>query len=511
MQDDSDNYSAALKTTNADYSTVTGYINDIGSISAGTHGEVTTGKIFNPYKIHVEFQNPNNSASWIGVATWNTDGTFSRTTVTVNKNSTYNHDYVFLSTVAYVRISYRTSNSETMSYTVFHYTEKEVISLRNSVENNNAEVPSIRKQPFYNALTEAPCYDHLFVNRFGSMCTIPAESVHHIRISSSIGFNVIELHPQATATDGVYIVNHLEGGTFGRYFHHVDGTTDISAIKPADKTWQWIEENVRYNSQFPKYQTRPTTLEEALSACKVHNIIPLMKIPNSYVRDILDTYMGKNQYIVYDGTRMADGNDAFIFVWETIATKEEIVEYCQSIGAPLLYGISNVASFTEETLQDIIKTLHGMGIYTAVSYEGDNWYKYRRIGVDAVGAVLNTNRLQQGNTYNLSTLTSTSDFTVTGGTVSENVITLADEGTITCANIDSNKRQLARVDLEVVYSGSLKLTDGLGEFRGDRTYSSATGNLIISTAVINGKINFTLTAVGAVTITDINYKVSVLG
>lgn len=350
-------------------------------------------------------------------------------------------------------------------------------------------------------------YDHLFIGRTGSKIVIPAESIYHVNISHSLGYKVIECHPQRTS-DGHYFVHHLSSGKFANYFDSVD-STDISGVKASEVTWQWIVDNVRYKSTVPKYRTRPTTLEEFLHGCKENCLIPLMKFDYADVKELTINILGKNNYIVYGGTRETEG-DAVIFQWGSHNTAEEILAFCNSIGKPLIYGNSKFAgTFTDEEVKAVVELLHANGYLVASSYEGnDYWRKQRTLGIDMCGGTRTLNRLVSGNTYNIETIFDTSEFTVTGGTVADNIITLEEGGTITCANIDNTKKQLAHVDLTVDFDGILTLTGGLGEFLGDIEFNSADGKLIICTAAINSKVNFTLTAgEGGTVIKDIKYKV----
>lgn len=377
-----------------------------------------------------------------------------------------------------------------------------------SVENSVAEVSGIPQ--LLTPMTLYPCYDHLFVNNTGNRAVIPHESIYHVNISRSLGYRVIEANVQITS-DGHYFVNHLaRDGTFGNFFYAVDGT-DISQVAANTVTWQWIEDNVRYMSTVPKYRTRPTTLEEFLIGCKQNQLIPLLKFLDNNIKAMTERIMGKNNYIVYGGTREMAG-DAVIFRWETHSTLSEILEFCDSIGKPLIYGTSNFQNtFTKEETASVIEALHNHGYMVCMSYEANEfWRQYRPLGIDFCGGTRTTNRLVTGNTYNLENIFNTNDFTITGGTVTDNVITLTENGTITCANIDNANRQIAHVDLDVDFDGVLTLTGGLGEFRGDIDFDSTDGKLIVCTAVINKPINFTLTAKGgSATIKGIKYKVSI--
>lgn len=231
--------------------------------------------------------------------------------------------------------------------------------------------------------------------------TIPHESIYHVRVSKALGYDVIEANVHSTI-DGVFIVNHLSHGNFGQYFHHVDNQTDISEVAVAYVTWQWIEENVRYNSQIEKYQTRPCRLEEFLGECRTQGLIPFIDVIDPRVTEIVEKYMGGG-YIAYNARR-ADCPNGIIYHWVSKPNKEEIVAYCESIGKPFIYGMANPKDFSEEELIDIVGELHKRGYYIGVSYDDNNWYKYAYYGFDFNGTQTRVNRIKEGNLCNYNSI-----------------------------------------------------------------------------------------------------------
>lgn len=491
-----------------DWALTNGYIDDTGNLHKQTlHLEVTSEKIYYPKQVTFALEKNGASNSWYELSKWDINGSFiGRETHTVTTNQV-SKTWEFDDDVYFIRLSWKTDQNEITSASIIYNTSNGIKNNAQKAEKNNISV-DLASSSVINRVLERPCYDHLFVNRTGNNIVIPHESIYHVNISKALGYKVIEANVQKTS-DNHYFVNHLASGAFGGYFHAADGVTDISEIQASDVTWAWIEENVRYNSAVPKYRTRPTTLEEFLIGCKQNELIPLMKFIDSDVAEMTRNIMGDNNYIVYEGTRETAG-DAVIFRWESYDTLEDIVSFCDSIGKPLIYGSNKFnGTFTKTETQNIINALHERGYLVSVSYEGnDYWRKYSQWGIDICGGTRTTNRIETGNLYNLETIFNTNDFIITNGTITDNVITLQNGGTLACANIDSSNKQIARVDLEIDYDGIITLTGGLGEFRGDISFDSTDGKLIISTAVINGPVNFSLTANGQVIIKDIKYKVS---
>ena len=350
-----------------------------------------------------------------------------------------------------------------------------------------------------------PCYDHLFVNRTGENVIIPHESVYHIRISAKLGFNCIEANIAKTS-DGVYIVNHLNNGKFGGFFHHVDGTTDISNIAVSSVTWAWIVENVRYNSTIPKYRTRPCTLEEFLGECKQQNIIPFATAGDSDMIAVVDSIMGKNNYIAYGASR-TNAPDAIICHWvSNLSTKQAILEYCQSVGTPFIFGMGNAGSFTDEQLAEIVSTLHQNGFLIGTSYDDTKWYKYSRLGFDFNGTQYLCNRLQNGNICNFETIFNFDDFTITNGTVSDGVVTFASDGSI-APNISATVIPLGIVDVEIEFSGKIQLQSRsiFGNYTLENTDRAS---YFLSAPILNNHPRINIVCYEGTTIYDIKFKAS---
>lgn len=352
-----------------------------------------------------------------------------------------------------------------------------------------------------------PCYDHLFVGKSAGNTVIPHESLYHVRISKALGFDIIEANIASTS-DGVYIVNHLNDRKFGRYFHHADGQTDISDIAVSSVTWDWICQNVRYNSTLKKYQTRPSRVEEFLSECRQQNIIPFIYSADPAVLEIADSYMGKNNYIAY-GAEREKCPTAIIYHWVTKTSKEEIIEYCEQVGKPLIYGMSNPTAFTDAELREIIDALHTRGFWIGCSYADYEWHKYSAMGFDLNGTQLAINRMQCGNLYNFDTLLSFDDFNVTGASEVDGELVFSANGTIE-PDINDTILGLGAVDIEISFSGTITM-HGIGERTVAYTYTSdGTLPFFVATPIIGGSPKFTADVTSGTIVKDIKYKASKL-
>lgn len=347
-----------------------------------------------------------------------------------------------------------------------------------------------------------PMYDHLFVNS-GENAVIPHESLYHVRISKRLGFNVIEVN-LAKTSDDVYVVNHFNNGAFGTYFHHVDGTTDIRNTLVSSVTWDWIVENVRYNSTIPKYRTRPSRLEEFLAECKQQGLVPLVMMPNQSVLDIAESYMGHDNYIAYGGTR-ALCPTAVIFQWQNLASKDAILKYCRGIGTPLIYGMSNVGNFTESELREIVTALHNEGFWIGTSYADASWYRYSNVGFDIIGTQRMINRIDRGNKYNIDSMFGFSGYIYTNAEESDGVLTFNADGTIS-PDIPNDAITVGGIDLQIVFDGEITIP-AFGELSSMTYTRDASIPIFVTTPLINKSQKITLQVKAGTVIYDCTYRV----
>ena len=351
-----------------------------------------------------------------------------------------------------------------------------------------------------------PCYDHLFVNTPSEYITIPHESLYHVRISKSFGFNCIEANI-ATTSDNVYLVNHFDNGKFGGYFHHIDGTTDISNTLVSSVSWNWVVQNVRYNSTITKYRTRPARLEEFLGECKQQNIIPFIQVKESGVVTVADKIMGKGNYIAYNATR-DECQFSMIFIWASATSKESIMNICDTYGRPFIYGMGNPDFFTDEQLKDIINTLHNNGYWIGTSYNDNLWYKYANMGFDILGAVRQINRLETGNICNYHTIYNFNNFTYTNATETGGTLRFTADGTLS-PNISTNTFEVCALDMEIFFNGTISY-NAKGEKLSQIITSDGQYPYFIAIPIINGNPKLELSVLSGTTVYDIKYKASSL-
>ena len=394
----------------------------------------------------------------------------------------------------YIAFCYRT-------YGQYHPTIKIYKPVWNTAESDADGKPTVASAEFFRF---KPCYDHLFVGRGGNNVTIPHESIYHVRLSRLFGFNTIEAN-LAKTSDGVFIVNHLASdGKFGAYFHHVDNQTDISNIAVSSVTWSWIVTNVRYNSRLPQYRTRPCRLEEFLAECRQQNIIPFVTSNDPDAVAIVKKIMGDNNYIAYGGNR-TNNPDAIIYTWVTRTTKQEIVDYCESVGKPFIYGMANPTSFSDADLQDIVNTLHEMGYWIGTSYADINWYKYARMGFDLNGTQKQVNRIESGNVCNYNSIFGFDDFAFTNATEANGVLAYSADGTLSPENLPTESGIYA-FDLEVEFVGSISVP-AIGEWYESATYNSdGAYPIFLCVPIVGGVPSLSVSVANGTVIKDVKYK-----
>ena len=487
---------------NVDFIEYDGYYNKTGEIIGASEiqKEKYTNKIDVEAYHNIEFTltYPEEMYMWAAYCTFDADGNFiSRDVFRPSKDasSAYCKPEV-TSNAKFVSFTYRSYDVATVVITA----DYNFVKLIDDAINTN--VSKIRIN--YKLPTRA-CYDHLFVRNEGTRITIPHESLYHVRASRLFGFNCIEANVSSTS-DGVFIVNHLIGNKFERFFVHADGVTDISEIDVSTVTWDWIAENVRYKTSIPQYRTRPCRLEEFLGECRQQEIIPFITSSDAAAVALANQYMGKGNFIAYNGDRDKCPTEV-IYRWMSEPTKEDILAKCELYGKPFIYGMSNVKNFSDSELKDIVKAVHEAGYWIGVSYVDENWHKYADLGFDVNGTQARINRIENGNICNLDSLFNFDDFIYTNAAETNGTLVFSADGTIS-PKISNDAFSMCAFDVEISFVGTITIP-AIGEGKGAHTYSSdGSYPFFVAIPIINGSPKVTITVNNGTIINDMKYKAS---
>ena len=478
-----------------------GYIGTDGNMNTQSANlEITSTPIYDVTSIDITFTFEESKSQWCAICAYNRMGqkvgdrqTYSVTGTVLNATFTRPEN------AAYLRFSFRSYGGG--------YTLSANGAYSSASASKRTNVVISRTNNLF-AKMGKPCYDHLFVQNSGSQITIPHQSPFDVRAAKRFGFNMIEGNVQSTS-DGHYFVNHLDSDNkFGRYFTHVDGTTDISDIVASTVTWEWMLENVRYKSSIAKYRTPPCSLEDFLSECRQNDLVPFLSIPSAEVVTIADKYMGKDNYVAYTGSRLYCPTQT-CYAWKSESTKDSILKYCIKMGKPFIYGMANPGSFTDVELREIVDTLHENGFMIGTAYQDTNWHKYAAMGFDFVAGMGMVNRMSSGNLHNFNSIFNWNDFTATNATETDGTLVFSSDGTIV-PNANTGTYQLAMIDVEVVFAGTITL-NAIGEQFNNMTFASdGTHPVFMPIPIVNGGIKPTINVSAGTTIYEITYLASVV-
>lgn len=453
----------------------------------------------------INYQTDHTGELWVVYMIEFKDGTLTRyapANVGSNQKPLYTIDIP--ANAEYIAFSYRTYGET--------YTNK-VYSIRNIAKPGltQAEISkdisrnTFRSSNAFNPYRFCPFHDHLFIenNYLGLDGIIPSESLHHVRISRRLGFNVMEGNCHKTY-DNHYVIIHGSSGKFGGEVVHIDGETDISNVAISSKTLEWIQENVIYNSSIAKYRTTIPTIEEWLIECRESGIVPLLQMVDKGTYDIANQIMGKDNYIAYHGDRKL--TSAPIVEYLSLETKDAILEHCRMMGVPYLYTMANPSSFTDSELTEIVDAVHQEGFMIGIAgcyLTETDWQRVRNLGFDFSASGWRTPEIVMGDIADLTSEQDFSAFDIEGGTVSGGVLSLDEGGTVGWSS--DVGVFLSSYSLHIVFDGTIKVK--MGNYINNLTLTSdGTKDIWLSTYRLNTFPNFIITATASTDITSITFK-----
>jgi hypothetical protein len=337
---------------------------------------------------------------------------------------------------------------------------------------------------------------------------IPNQSITDIEICSRLGTKIMEFNTHILS-DGSFIVCHGRDNKWGYQFYHTEGT-DITDVDISSCTLEYVKTYIRNKSTYAKFRTAPLTLEEALLEAKARGITPLIMYKDVEMALLAERIMGRGNYILYKHGDVPNPTNAEMVLLGTyndgVNPKKDIDLY-----NPLWLNVVMLAETPDSTRKDVVDYLHQKGLYaSAGDYNQGSKYgvtpqrvqDFMKMGVDIFASDYSVNFFADGNLCNLYGDIDYSDFNHTG-TVDTYLI--LEDGDTVQPNASMNSVFLGKGYLRIRYSGTLNIS--LGKISGDVISDGESSNNFSSVFVENTP-TFTLTAVGNVTIYEIEYHAS---
>ena len=370
-------------------------------------------------------------------------------------------------TVREQNIYVRYAVNSTFTDWVYIATEDDIESLQAEIDSNTGVLQG-KTDITSLFLQGSPFYSHCFLDATASETAanenvIPSESIHDIEFARRVGFKVIEANTQETA-DGQYVVIHGIDNNWGYEVYDLAGS-DISNTAINTCTMDWIREHVRYRSKYAKYRTVPLELTEWLKACRMNNLIPLVRIRKSEDIDLVNNIMGKNNYIAYNASRSDTDGCLMIYVGSGVTTYEQFVERFVGTIPPAIIALGNWNSWSVSDVEKAVKWTHDNGLL--IGAPGNYMtqaaiQKYYMLGFDAFSSTSNIPPITYGNLLNISSDEgySSADFNTTGTVNADGVLVLSKDQYIELAASKKQSQYIAGATLFIRFSGSPVITMG---------------------------------------------------
>lgn len=359
------------------------------------------------------------------------------------------------------------------------------------------------------------CYGHLFIDQiYGTRPAIPCQSLIDVNATARLGMKYIELNAIKTK-DGVLIPIHGIRGKFGREVEDLDGGFSHEDTYINSVTYDWIRQNLRYNTKYEKHRTAIPTLEEAFLECRRNGISALVSyMPET--KSLGRKYFGDDLILyVYDNSGKdvrKDGYGGYVMNYSSSSTIQDVLEQCDTYGAPYMHCL-NSESFSkflsEGTMEELIQAVHEKNcmIGIAGSYTPtDQTMTFFNLGGDFSATASFVNDFENGNLCNLKGDFDYSDFEVKRGKVKDGILTLKEGGTITKTLPEV---YLGKGSLKMKFKGTLRIEYfGHESHEGVEITSDGTCTEWVSTYFLEQSPTFKVIAVGEVEIFMIDYKAS---
>ena len=368
-----------------------------------------------------------------------------------------------------------------------------------------------------NPFVGAPFYYHYKANAFildtqGNKA-IASQSLDDVELAARLGFRFIEANIHKTA-DNKFICIHGDSGKLGTEIKSNDtseiSTSDLQNSLISSLTLDYIKTYAVYDSYYSKYQTTIPTLEEFCQACKVHNIGIFAGTGEKDAVDICTKYLGNNVIIYNPPSNIRNYFNGWCFRWDntTTTTVENILAACRQTGSPVMYGLGpSLAAqlYSDDNMDTLVKAMHDEHFligWTANYDSEEAGRKYLKLGMDFSSAGHEVNPFDAN--YEVFDIDS-ENLPTTTGTISNGVVTLAANNTISCG---SSTKIIGKGYLLIRFDGTLTINFGsVGNY--ERTITSdGTEDIVISDYFFNRGTSLTITATASTTVTKFLYKTS---
>lgn len=390
----------------------------------------------------------------------------------------------------------------------FTYTDVIISKETEIKETVNQLIISDKANSVYNTIKQEKFFGHLFIDKIyaNSNAIFPCQSIYAFDAANRLGFRIVEANIHKTATNGKYIVIHGVSGKLGEQVTTLDGG-DASDIVIANTSFNDLRNNYKYRSQYEKYQTSITSLDELIEICKAFNLIPLVTYVDLEELDILKKGLGYN--FILNGGRRSFFNGMISISAAVNASVDAIKAELDSYGAPLFYSIPSDSVYTDAQYREIIEYAHERNIvigFWGAYLSQTNIQKMLQLGFDYASSKNRVNDFDNGNLDTANSNISSSGFGFDQGvTYADGIFIVPNAKHL--ASSAQNTEPLAKSALKIRFNGTMLLKMG-SNFPWTSFTSDGTKFFWFSTFYVNEVPSFIIEASEELKVLDITYTCS---
>lgn len=393
----------------------------------------------------------------------------------------------------------------------------EFASLEKTFNKVKEEFEPVKNRVPYNPFRNAPFYAHYASNDFIrdglNRKAIASESLEDIDMAARLGFGFIEANIHKNAS-GDYVCIHgsykNENFVFGPEVYSLDGS-DAANMVISDTTTEYMNENIRYNSDIIKYRTKVPFLQEFCKACKSNNIGIFAGTSEREAIEMCVQILGQDNVIVYNPpSDIRQYFNGLVYTWTNSiwTTKEGLIKNANTFGRPYMCGIgpTSLSKLKEDgVLELFIKEMHQNMFLVGIAAVYQTEEEVRdcfKTGVDFAAAGHEVNPFAHN--YEIFDLDADVSQFTTNGVISDNIANLAEGDSIECGSNDVIP--MGKAYLTIRFSGTIDVNFGSV---GNRTITSdGTQTVVVSDYLLRNDTHLKITSRSNVVITSLTYKTS---